>query len=84
MSDITYKQSYTEKFPLHKCLQVQVDRIWQVVGGCARSKQNPTRKRRAYRQTLSAPIGRIHVCFSPASRPVEINVYELIYRSCLR
>jgi hypothetical protein len=65
MSDITYKQSYTEKFPLHKCLQV--DRIWQVVGGCARSN-----------------IGRIHVCFSPASRPVEINVYKLSYRLCLR
>jgi hypothetical protein len=31
MSDITYKQSYTVKFPLQKCLQVQVDQWWVAV-----------------------------------------------------
>ena len=56
MSEITYKQSYIVKFPLRKCLQVRVDRIWQVVGGCARSKRNP---KRPYRQ-LWAPCKSIH------------------------
>ena len=41
---------------------VRVDRIWQVVGGCARSKRNPKRP------TLSAPT------YSRLQSPVKMAV----------